>query len=485
MLYQPVSIEGRERIQNKPLSLPLDGIVDEAADLYYLEPGHWYVIKDSALVNTNWNDQFPCNRPYNAISGISAYSGAAVNQADASVLLHGGGHVATSFNGILAFDLDTLSWKCIEEGTVGGLQDEWAAGKVVYIDNRLIVKLNDRLFEFKCTWNWSQNYGGTTGITEPDWKKASNPGNIIKEDNNQIAWTNQGIIGWQPNHTYKSGQRIIGDVGYHTQLAYFAWGDGKTSLDFFRCMGKGGRSGEKEPDWSQADEYSETIVDGDIIWQNMGVIFYLSHNHLFENGAYPWEDKKGSVHSFSHLSFSENMNALVASPVSYSWYPSGTGFINDHPWIYELDQDRWVELKIDSEMNRLGAVNISTSAIDQKRNIVWFYRKEGKSGPRLWSLNLKSETWNPRGGASSYLGNGTMAVVNPDRDELVLFGTDNQRETYSVYNIAPENFDKKGYAKRLYFYKEGEMENLQGEIFNMCNHWGLIIITRFMIGLRM
>ena len=367
-----------------------EGIIESVEDLAKLEPGHWYIVKDSGktFLNKNWADSFPCNSPYHKnIKKITDYSGGTVNQRDRTLLLHGGGHAATSFNGIIGFDLDTLSWKCVEEGSVGAVHDEWETRKVITPEHsRIAVDINGNLNLFEITKGYSTRHNFLTGSKEPDWTTASNFGDTIREEGAKWGeWTNRGIISWQPNYSYVKDERILGDVGVYTNLAYFAWGDGQTRLEFFKCVSESGRSGRVEPKWSSAADFGEVLKDGDLIWKNMGPSYY---NKKFENGSYPWSDKKGSVHTYGNILFSEKLNAVVF-PISYGWYPYGSNFINDHPWLYILNADKWNEYNNDSSLNTLGIVNSgSTMAIDQKRNIVWMYRSGGKAGPRLclWTL---------------------------------------------------------------------------------------------------
>ncbi|EIM63568.1 right-handed parallel beta-helix repeat-containing protein [Desulfobacter postgatei] len=432
------------------------GIIESKEDLARLEPGHWYKVKDSGdtFSYTNWPGDFPCNSPYNSrITEITDYSGAVVSQQDRAILLHGGGHVATGFNGILAFDLDTLKWKCVDSGTIGGVMDEWESGKPISPSTRLAANINDVLYEFKVTSVWDSHWSAKTGPNEPDWATAPNIGDTVIEDHQAWGeWTNMGIIGWQPNHDYIRGKRILGDVKTKTPSRSL-WGDGKSSLDFFKCISDKGSSGSTEPDWAKAEKFGETVIDGDLIWKNMGMSHYQNNYALQEHGGYPWEDKKGSVHSYSHLVFSETMNAMIC-PISFTWHPSATGFINDHPWIFDIETSMWTEWEIDSRLNELGVVNISTMAIDGKRDIVWMYRRGGKSGPRLWSLDLNTKTWTARDAdGTPHAGNGGFLVINPKRDELILYGSSSKSdEKYCIWEINPDNFNSQGHApvKKLY-----------------------------------
>ena len=434
---------------------PSDGEIDSVEDLKILEPGHWYTVKGSAITSTNWSDSYPCNSPWHdSIEGVVAYSGAAVSQQDHALYVHGGGHGGTSFNGILGFDLDTLNWKCVEEPSPQGVQDEWEGGKAAPPGTRLVVNLSGTLFEFMVTSVYSTKYYAVTGSVEPNWSIASDPGKIIVEDNNKATWTNLGIIGWQAGHNYTFGERIIADSG-KSEDSLSLWGDYKTNYDFYKYASNSGFSASSKPDWSQCDDYGETCVDGGGVWINQGMIYYENNYADQENGNYPWDDRPGSTHTYWHVVFSEKDNALV-NPVSYTWEPSNTGFISNNPWIYYVDTDNWVEKVIDSDINQLGAINLSSATIDQNRNKVWFYRKEGASGPRLWELDLSAGIWTARDdGKTAFAGNGTVLVVNPDTDQLFLLGTYNGTDSYSKYSLDPNNFDSNGYAKQDYYYLEG------------------------------
>jgi len=454
-----------------------EGIIDSVEDLAHLTPGNWYTVKGSSdtFSDTRWHADFPCNSPYNSnIARVTDYSGAVVSQQDRAILLHGGGHVATSFNGILSFDLDMLEWKCVETGTIGGVLDEWESGKLIPPGTRLATEIKGDLYEFEITDVWSSSWGAITGENEPEWTSAANPGDTIRDGNQSWGeWTNQGIISWQAGHYYTKGKRILGDVITKTPSSSL-WGDNESSLDFFKCISEEGISGAVEPGWSAAESFGDTIVDGDLIWQNMGMSFYQNNYALQEHGGYPWEDKKGSVHSYGHLVFSEKMNAMI-SPISFTWYPSGTGFINDHPWIYDIGTAQWTEWETNSQLNNIGVVNISTMAIDEKRDTVWMYRRGGKSGPRLWSLDLKDRTWTSReADGSPYAGNGGFLVVNPDRDELILYGSYSEGdEQYCIWDIDPDHFNSKGHAPVKKRYIKGQTG------ISPTGDWDYIAVTNY------
>lgn len=111
LIHVPASVESSEG--GKTLA---NGIVSSVEDLSQLQPGHWYRVANSALKNLGWHDDFPCNSPYHPdLQKITDYSGAVVSQRDRILLVHGGGHAATSFNGVLEFDLDDLAWSCVLE----------------------------------------------------------------------------------------------------------------------------------------------------------------------------------------------------------------------------------------------------------------------------------------------------------------------------------------------------------------------------------
>jgi len=451
VLFAPACVDPSDGGSN-----PSNGIIESVDDLSQLQPGHWYRIADSALKNVSMHGSSPCNTPYYPrLQRITDYSGAAVSQQGRIVLVHGGGYKATAFNGILGFDLDTLSWRCIDEGSEVGLQDDWAPGKSVFLDGRIVVDINNVLHLFKVTWINSSNQRGTTGKTEPDWAEASRKGDKVNGDNDQITWTNQGAIGWQANHEYPHGSLVIGDVGVNTATK-FLWGDGQTSFDVFKCSSPEGTSASEEPDWSSAVNHADTVVDGKLVWTNMGMIQYQHDANKQEYGGYPWDARVGAVQSFSHLVFSENKNTLI-KPVSYSPYPSPTYFINDHPWLFDMTSEEWTEWPIDSDLNKFGAANISSMAIDQKRDIVWMYRKGGKSGPRLWSLDLNERTWKARDDGKTYYSNGAVAFINPDLDELILYGRYDREDVYAVFSIDPQDFDQRGFVEQRYLYKEGSI----------------------------